>query len=306
MTVHVVMRSYGGENLKQRPSYYSKLLTLASVVRAAEKAGVELIFVNDGPIPHDRRQLMEHSGELVAIPDGPVGMRNSYRFALQLATNRGWADDHVVCFLEDDYLLTEDALLAQIEADIAMPDVDYFALYGSRPEDDPDHPEAEGIPPWWSPMAERTVAGRRWRPLGSTTSTFSGRVGALRADRSIFAQCMMPFRNRFLDHETCLVFQGVPPYTSRQLLTGYSDEWDDRRLRGLLRTTILVPFRLALNARGWTRRTRPHHLFGLEPNLACHLTEGVMAPGRDWAAEAQGVHNWLASRQSQPQPVRVA
>lgn len=297
MTVRVVMRSFGGENRKQRPAYYSKLLTLASVVRAAERAGVEVVYVNDGPIPEDRRRLMERTGELVPIPHGPVGMRNSYRFALDLATGRGWDERDVVCFVEDDYLFTEDALQLQVAAATAMPDVDYFALYGSLPGEDPAHPEEEGLPPWWDPMPARTVAGRQWRGLASTTSTFSGRVGALRADRGIFEQCMFPFRNRFLDHETCLIYQGMPPYTGRQIFTGLADEWDHRRLRGLARTASLVPVRVALNARGWSRRRRPHHLFGIEPNVACHLTDGVIAPGRDWAAEAESVRGWLEQRQ---------
>ena len=54
--LHVVYRSYGGENAKGRPPYYSKLLALTSMVRAAELAGehVHLVFLNDGTIPADR------------------------------------------------------------------------------------------------------------------------------------------------------------------------------------------------------------------------------------------------------------
>jgi hypothetical protein len=48
--LHVVDRSHGGENAKDRPRFYSKLLTLASLVRAAEEAGrpIELVSSTTG------------------------------------------------------------------------------------------------------------------------------------------------------------------------------------------------------------------------------------------------------------------
>ena len=63
-TVHLVLRSYGGENLKRRPSYYSKLLALTSFVRAASRLpDAEVIFLNDGPVPPLHLELMERFGE---------------------------------------------------------------------------------------------------------------------------------------------------------------------------------------------------------------------------------------------------
>jgi hypothetical protein len=37
MTLRLVYRSYGGENTKRRPHYYSKVLTLTSFVQAAQR-----------------------------------------------------------------------------------------------------------------------------------------------------------------------------------------------------------------------------------------------------------------------------
>jgi hypothetical protein len=43
-------RSYGGQNTKDRPAYYGKLLALSSLLRAVSnmRRRVEVIFLNDG------------------------------------------------------------------------------------------------------------------------------------------------------------------------------------------------------------------------------------------------------------------
>jgi hypothetical protein len=67
--LHVIYRSYDGENNKERPAFYSKVVALASCIRAFEglKAGTaEIIYFNDGPIPAERIRLMERSGEILA------------------------------------------------------------------------------------------------------------------------------------------------------------------------------------------------------------------------------------------------
>ena len=56
-----------------------------------------------------RLALMEGNGEVIAIPGGPVGMRDSYRFGLDLPDRLAWSDDDIVAYVEDDYLLVEDA-----------------------------------------------------------------------------------------------------------------------------------------------------------------------------------------------------
>jgi hypothetical protein len=68
--LHVVYRSYGGENAKSRPPFYSKLLALASLLCALEEAdgAIEVLFINDGPVPIDRLELMRSKGEVVQLP----------------------------------------------------------------------------------------------------------------------------------------------------------------------------------------------------------------------------------------------
>jgi hypothetical protein len=85
LTIHLVYRSYGGENRKRRPAYYSKWLTLNSFLRAAERLpDADLIFLNDGPIPERRLQAMHTAGRVVSLGDTPSGMRASYLHALHL------------------------------------------------------------------------------------------------------------------------------------------------------------------------------------------------------------------------------
>ena len=54
--LHVVMRSHGGENRKNRPDFYDKTVCLASLIRAAESVQPPpvTVFFNDGPIPGRR------------------------------------------------------------------------------------------------------------------------------------------------------------------------------------------------------------------------------------------------------------
>jgi L-lactate dehydrogenase (cytochrome) len=83
--LRIIYRSHGGENAKNRPPYYSKLLGLASVVRAVRESGVspDVVYWNDGPIPIDRLEVMRTTGEVVQIDGG--SNRRSYRAAIELA-----------------------------------------------------------------------------------------------------------------------------------------------------------------------------------------------------------------------------
>jgi hypothetical protein len=109
---------------------------------------------------------------------------------------------------------------------------------------------------------------------------------------------MIPFRNRFLDHETCLMYQGHVPYRGRELLLGLPeyDPWTPRAVawtpRAVLRTVVLVPFRVALDVHALLRRGRRHPLYALAHNEATHLEEGVLSPDQDWPAVAAGVAGW--------------
>lgn len=296
MTIHLLYRSYGGENKKRRPDYYSKLLTLSSFVRAAERLpDVDVIFVNDGPIPADRLELMQASGRVISMGDEPAGMRASYLFALYLPIQEGWPDDDVAMFVEDDYLFTDQAFVALADAVRDLPDAGYFALYGERPDysDEADR-RRMSVPDGWHPRPDLPSQGRVWFNLASTASTFAVRLGVLRSDLDIFEQCMRPFRRRFLDHETCLMVQGAIPYHGWQLLSGLPGDFEPS-VRGVARTLVLIPYRVSLNRRA-RRQLRPHPLYCLTPNEATHLEHPVISLDRDWETIGRAVTDWMSDR----------
>jgi glycosyl transferase family 2 len=292
MTLRLVYRSYGGENTKRRPHYYSKLLTLTSFVQAAQRvSGVEVIFLNDGPIPANRLAIMSRFGEVIQIADQPQGLRASYRAALAMAQTKPWPDHDVVSFVEDDYLFTPDALGYLVEAAAGLPEASYFSLYGNRPDyADPKVRVEHSLPRSWSPAPDIRVGTRVWYNRAGIASTFAARVGVLRADIPIFLQCMLPFRRRFLDHETCLIYQGFVPYYGWELLLGLPEDFTPS-VRGVLRTIVLIPFRIALNVRA-RRQREPHLLYTLTPNEATHLEHPVMSADQDWEAVAAQVADW--------------
>jgi hypothetical protein len=298
MRLRLVYRSYGGENAKGRPYFYSKALALTSFVRAAAKVPTaEVIFLNDGPIPQDRLDIMQRHGSVHQIADQPVGMRNSYRYGLRLPKLLGWDESDVVSYVEDDYLFTADAFTALDEAMRQLPEASYFTLHGVRPADAEDRAGRRFLhtPQNWQAQPDHVVDGRVWANVASTTSTFCARVGVLHQDREIFWQCMVPFRRRFLDHETCLLYQGYMPYRGKDVLTGLYKEFEPSA-RGIARTLVLAPFRVALNARALLQRT-PHYLYGVFPNLTTHLELGVHGDQQDWPAVAAGVAQWAEDQQ---------
>ena len=292
MTQRLVYRSYGGENRKRRPHYYSKLLTLTSFVRAAARLpGADITFVNDGPVPADRLAVMERFGRVVQLADEPQGMRASYRAGLLLSTTEPWSDDDVVSYIEDDYLFTEEAFLALAAATSELAQASYFSLYGDRPDySDPGATVTHSLPRCWLAAPDLVAGGRVWFNRASIASTFSARVGALRADLPVFLACMRPFRKRYLDHETCLIYQGYVPYHGRELLFGLPDDFV-LSVRSVVRTVVLVPFRIALNLLA-RRRRAAHLLYALTPNEATHLEHPVISVDRDWEAVAVEVAQW--------------
>ena len=97
-----------------------------------------------------------------------------------------------------------------------------------------------------------------------------------------------------LDNETCLVYQGYVPYHGRELLFGLAGDFVPS-LRGVARTLVLVPFRIAIN-RLARRRRDAHLLYALTPNEATHLEHPVISPDRDWRAVAIEVSQWAAEQ----------
>ena len=291
--LHIVLRSYGGETLKNRPPYYSKLLGLASFLRAVEKVpGSDVIFLNDGPIAPEQLALMERYGTVSPLPGGPVGLRRSYWAAITLPHRHPeWGDDDVLVLCEDDYLFREDAFVRIVEAAEQIPEASYFSVYGSRPDyEDPGARRTYGLPHRWQAAPDRTASGVVWFNQPGITSTFGGRVGAFRQDRAVFRHCMIPFRKRFLDHETCVIYQGYVPYRGWDLLLGLGGDFVPGP-RGVARALVLFPFRVALNVHAAWRRQQ-HLLYCITPNEATHMDVPVISGDRDWLREARSVLSW--------------
>ncbi|MET0734080.1 MAG: hypothetical protein ABWY55_00325 [Microbacterium sp.] len=296
MTLRLVYRLYGGENLKGRPGFYSKRTSLASFARAAVAADTELDVLADGPLPDDLRTLASRFGRVHDLPGGPVGMRRSFLAALGAPDRFGWDDDDIVYFCEDDYLHHPDALVRLRDAAAAIPGADYFALYASTPAHPAVPPGVEyALPEDWAPHPDARVDGVTWINVPSTTSTFGARVGALRADMGIIRQGMIPYKTRLLDHEMCLVYQGRFPYTAAEVFIGPEETRSRSGLALAAESLVLTPFRLAYQLRALTRRRSPHPLYAPELNLASHMESDLLAPGTDWAAIAAAADAWSAS-----------
>jgi hypothetical protein len=293
--LHIVMRSYGGENMKDRPSYYTKLVCLASLIRAAQAASPapELIFVNDGPIPADREAVMRAAGEVVQVDGG--SNRSSYRSAVALAVNRPWADTDLVWFAEDDYLYTPHAFVRLLEgvSAPALADADYFALYGGSAFDTAtgrlharERPErgAAGDP------SAVPVGQLRWFRGLATTSSFGVRRRALVQDARLLR--LVPYTGGAWDRTSCLTAQGLRPFTRRELVEDLlpfasqpPPQWPRSLARGLLR--------VSLSARALRRADRRRVMRSADPDQICHLELGLLAPGADWEELAQDTRSWL-------------
>lgn len=304
MALHLIYRSYGGDNGKTRPPWFSKTLAAASFSRAAERADLQPHWLNDGPIAPPTLDVMRRRGMIHQLMDGPVGMRRSYVIGLRMAIESHWSDDDVVYFCEDDYLHTTDAFTTLRAAAEGLPQISYFALYGSTPQwPDAEWPGGYAYPRGWNRRPDLQADGHDWVHVASTASTFGARLGALRRDYPLFRQAMIPFRRRYLDHETCLLYQGYRPYRGREYVMGLRGDFVPGT-RGVARAAFLIPFRVGLNLRSRRNAHDPHLLYAATPNLACHVEVGVMTPGRDWVAEAESTRQWAADKGLQL-PARV-
>lgn len=290
--LRVIFRSHGGENLKARPAFYSKLLALTSFVRAVEQLEItpEVIFLNDGPIPADRVDLMRRFGEVVQVNCG--SNRRSYRAALGLAARRPWHDDDLVWFAEDDYLYPPDSLQILSAGVQAIASGDYFSLYSpvdvaagrSRPAPGkPSWPPSGGSPPV-------LVNETRWFRAMSTTSTFGVRMRALNQDLHLLRMC--PFTGGAWDHTTCLMVQGHRPFGWDELRTDLApfrtgSSWARSIPRGLIR--------IGMNERSRRRQSRCRTLHAADPLPIWHLetsSEQLPQDVAHWADLAEQTRKW--------------
>jgi hypothetical protein len=110
---------------------------------------------------------------------------------------------------------------------------------------------------------------------------------------------MVPHKNMFRDHDTCVVLQGFEPHQYRTLgrslvaLQGRTPkEW--------VRDAGLLPFLVATNLRAHRRPPNRRLFVAAVPNLATHLEDDKLADGTDWAAVAADVERWAATSMSPP------
>ena len=297
--LHIIYRTYGGENNKGRPPYYSKLLSLMSFiasVQALNAADTEVIYVVDGDMPADRLQAMQASGEV--LTRHALGMLGSMRMAFNLPLERGWPPEDLVWFAEDDYLYQEQALAELVAAATAFPEADYFGLYALIGSRRPDGGRAEDylrIPQRWTGSLHRLVDGHPWRQALSTTHTFGARVGA-HVENLALMMYVMRFGGAH-DHAGCLMYQGYSPYSLRFLKTSFLD----RNSGGWLRRSAILGRRAWLNvysAFRMRRGARARILVAPDPALITHLETAYMAAGTDWSVVAQQTGEWMAHQKA--------
>jgi len=292
--LRILYRSHGGENAKGRPPYYSKLLSLASVVRAvrqAREAGVtaELTYWNDGPVPADRLDLMRATGEVVQVTLG--SNRRSYRAALDRAARSDWDDADLVWLVEDDYLYQPYAFHWLAQAAAVLPDADYLSMYGRGPLDRTSPrqaPRTHARPGAAEAPDAVSVGGATWFRGLSTTSTFGVRLGVLREDLALLRA--LPFSGGAWDHTTCLTVQGLQPFTwthVRQELLPFGRlpvaQWPASAARGVVHAGV--------NLRSRRSPARRRRLYQCDPICVAHLELSEVSDTR-WAALAGEVQAW--------------
>jgi hypothetical protein len=305
--LRILHRSYAGDGVKPRPPYFSKLLALVSLIRAADAlpGGAELVFLNDGPMPDERLRVMEAHGEVRPVRRGGSDSR-SYREMLTDEAARPGRDDDLVWLAEDDYLYTADALHQLVLGAEALPHADYLMLYGSKsldvarstgrypvvlPQGGADHPDAH----------VEEVDGTVWYRIASTTSTFGLRRGALREDLRLLKYGALT--GGAWDSTTCNMVQGFRPVRRGGLRadllpfrTMPLSRWPKSIARGVVRSLAVPLSRRPAGAR--------RVMMGTDPEMAFHMEAGEVPPHPlttrtakvDWAAVAAESAAWARDR----------
>jgi hypothetical protein len=297
LTLRAIYRSTASENGKPRPPFFSKLLSLASFLRAVEELGqpVDILFLNDGGIPPDRLRVMEAAGEVGWLPQtdlhrrllyrdqtgpGGGGMARSYLGSMAAVERKGWPDEDVVYLVEDDYLHAPDALRCLLDGAAAIPEASYIALYATidwaRTRTLPVHSDGYG-----------------WHTAISTTSTFAARVGALRIDRWIhrlgYFGCLDP------GQDIGYAYQGIRSYPWSTLLGSVFGRgaYGSGSVLGRSKRAAVQGL---MNALAIKSSFAPHLLVAPVPAAATHLHFPYLAPGVDWERIAEETFVWARER----------
>jgi hypothetical protein len=282
----IFYRTHPGTNLKSRPAWSSRVVSLRSLRHAQQGAGVpsKVTFVADGGLPREIEAMVD-GDEVVTIRGGNAA--SSLRRCIDTAVRQARSDDEetIYWFAEDDYLYRPGAFASLAEASSIIQAADYFALHvadgtawhqAHRSQPDLVVPPLEA--------GEVEVDGSRWHRVRGTTSTFGVRRSALLADARLLKLGSMagaPF-----DGATWHSLQGATPYSWRHLL---HDLEPGRSPRGLAKVVAKPVMRAVVNVA--TRRAgRIRVLVGPVQDQAMHLEEGVVPPDEGWEEYARELH----------------
>ena len=180
MRLHVFYRACDGERMEIRPRFFSKLTCLKNFINALRQVNTAAFYlIYDGKLREDFRVLVEPIGTIEVLPN--VGNSASFWYAFQKAVNL--PNDHLIYFVEDDYLHCPDALKKLIECIEDVP-ADYVTLYDHPVRYMPDYPLGGD----W-PLNENAIyisRSHHWRTVESTCMTFAARAEVLKEDTPIF------------------------------------------------------------------------------------------------------------------------
>jgi hypothetical protein len=295
VTLRVIYRSTGRENRKSRPAFYSKLLSLASFLRAAEECEepVDILFLNDGPIPDDRLELMHAGGEVGYLRHtdlsrrllhrdqvGGIGLVRSYLATIAAVDSRGWPDTDIAYLVEDDYLHLPVALKTLVAAADAIPQGAYFGLHATI-----DWPRSRSLPV--------VIDGNNWRTASSATGTFAARIGALRDDRWIHR--LGWFAGMTPDMDMAHAYQGIQPFRWSAVLGdlfGNAPGHPGSVLGRIKRAGV----QSAMNLLAIRASLRRHLLVAPVKPAATHVETHYLAPGVDWEEVAEDTRRWAGGR----------
>ena len=287
MHFHTIYRATHSENTKPRPRGYDGLTCLRSFLRAraACRHEGERLFLNNGPMPPDQIAAMQSAGTIVAREG--LDAQESFSAGIDLALERGWADEDLVYFAEDDYLFRREAFAGLCHATEQLPTGAYLAPYATighrMPNGEPLHDGMRRPRVSEEPLVE--AGGVTWRRGLSHTGSFAVRVGTLRADRRIHS--IAPRCGGGWDHALSLAYQGIAPFGPAALA-------EPMRLRGvaLERRVKAVVWRTVLTGLAAAARPRRRVLASSRPALTTHLVVGLLALGTDWVAVAEAARRW--------------
>ena len=227
---------------------------------------------------------MEATGAVVARDD--LDIRQSYLLALEQVDERGWADEDLVFFVEDDYLHRPQALPEVVAAARARrrPVLRHLRHRRGR------GPAARHAPAAGGAGARPRQSGDvRWLRGLATTFTYAVRVSALRRDRRLHRAT--PSLGGAFDYVLGLTYQGLLPYRPRDIAVLLREDhtWSRR--------AKLLAWRAGATAASQVRRRRPHRLAIADPALSSRVeVAGFVADGIDWAAEARDAVAWARQR----------